>query len=40
VAPEKPTSEFGMEEVPHSLDAIRVSQALANYLVDTARYSR
>eukprot|EP00775_Hariotina_reticulata_P005931 gene5931-6171_t len=37
--PEKPTSEFGMEEVPHSLDAIRVSQALANYLVDTARYS-
>jgi hypothetical protein len=29
-----------MEEVPHSLDAIRVSQALANYFVDTARYSR
>lgn len=37
--PEKPTSEFGMPEVPHTNDAIRVSQHLANYFVDTARYS-
>lgn len=28
-----------MEEVPHSLDAIRVSQHLANAFIDTARYS-
>jgi hypothetical protein len=33
--PEKPTSEFGMVEVPHTLDAIRVSQHLANYFIDT-----
>lgn len=37
--PEKPTSEFGMAEVPHTLDAIRVSQHLANYFIDTARYN-
>jgi gamma-glutamyl hydrolase len=37
--PEKPTSEFGMPEVPHSLDAIRVSQHLANQFIDTARYN-
>jgi gamma-glutamyl hydrolase len=35
--PEKPPFEFGMEEVPHSLSAIRVSQALANAFIDTAR---
>lgn len=28
-----------MDEVPHTLDAVRVSQHLANYLVDTARQS-
>jgi gamma-glutamyl hydrolase len=33
--PEKPTSEFGMVEVPHTLDAVRVSQHLANYFIDT-----
>jgi hypothetical protein len=33
--PEKPTSEFGMPEVPHTLDAVRVGLHLANYLVDT-----
>lgn len=32
--PEKPTSEFGMPEVPHTLDAVRVGQHLANYFVD------
>lgn len=37
--PEKPTSEFGMEEVPHTLDAVRVGQWLSNKFVDTARYS-
>lgn len=28
-----------MPEVPHTLDAIRVSQHLANKFIDTARYS-
>lgn len=28
-----------MEEVPHTLDAVRVSQHLANVFVDTARFS-
>jgi gamma-glutamyl hydrolase len=37
--PEKPPFEFGMAEVPHSLDAIRVSQHLANQFVDAARRS-
>ncbi|KIZ06309.1 gamma-glutamyl hydrolase [Monoraphidium neglectum] len=37
--PEKPTSEFGMIEVPHTLDAVRVGQHFANRFVDTARYS-
>lgn len=37
--PEKPTSEFGMPEVPHTLDAIRVSQHLANQFIDMARYN-
>jgi hypothetical protein len=35
--PEKPTSEFGMESVPHTLDAVRVGQHFANKLVDAAR---
>lgn len=37
--PEKPTSEFGMKEVPHTLDAVRVGQHFANAFVDTARHS-
>eukprot|EP00195_Chlamydomonas_chlamydogama_P004992 CAMPEP_0202904808 /NCGR_PEP_ID=MMETSP1392-20130828/31165_1 /ASSEMBLY_ACC=CAM_ASM_000868 /TAXON_ID=225041 /ORGANISM="Chlamydomonas chlamydogama, Strain SAG 11-48b" /LENGTH=315 /DNA_ID=CAMNT_0049592621 /DNA_START=102 /DNA_END=1049 /DNA_ORIENTATION=+ len=37
--PEKPPFEFGMEEVPHSTDAILVSQHLANVFVGTARKS-
>eukprot|EP00201_Polytomella_parva_P003485 CAMPEP_0175075468 /NCGR_PEP_ID=MMETSP0052_2-20121109/22023_1 /TAXON_ID=51329 ORGANISM="Polytomella parva, Strain SAG 63-3" /NCGR_SAMPLE_ID=MMETSP0052_2 /ASSEMBLY_ACC=CAM_ASM_000194 /LENGTH=361 /DNA_ID=CAMNT_0016344169 /DNA_START=117 /DNA_END=1202 /DNA_ORIENTATION=+ len=37
--PEKPACEFGMEEVPHSLDAIRLSQHLANVFMETARRS-
>ncbi|GAB4820992.1 hypothetical protein N2152v2_008038 [Parachlorella kessleri] len=37
--PEKPPYEFGMQEIPHSLDAILVSQHLANVFVDTARRS-
>ncbi|KAG2450314.1 hypothetical protein HYH02_004819 [Chlamydomonas schloesseri] len=37
--PEKPPYEFGMEEVPHSLDAIRVSQHLANVFLEAARMS-
>ncbi|KAG2482320.1 hypothetical protein HYH03_018742 [Edaphochlamys debaryana] len=37
--PEKPPYEFGMEEVPHSLDAIRVSQHLSNVFMEAARMS-
>jgi len=37
--PEKPPYEFGMSEVPHTLEAIKVSQHLANVFVDTARKS-
>jgi gamma-glutamyl hydrolase len=37
--PEKPPFEFTMDEIPHTLDAIRVSQHLANAFVDTARRS-
>ena len=37
--PEKPVSEFGMAEVPHTLSALRVSQHLANVFIDTARRS-
>ncbi|PNH12468.1 Gamma-glutamyl hydrolase, partial [Tetrabaena socialis] len=37
--PEKPPYEFGMDEVPHSLDAIRVSHHLANVFLDQARMS-
>ncbi|WIA39229.1 hypothetical protein OEZ86_005353 [Tetradesmus obliquus] len=37
--PEKPTSEFGMPEIPHTLDGVRVGQHVANYFIDTARYS-
>eukprot|EP00878_Enallax_costatus_P015279 GHUV01015998.1.p1 GENE.GHUV01015998.1~~GHUV01015998.1.p1 ORF type:complete len:381 (+),score=77.51 GHUV01015998.1:217-1359(+) len=37
--PEKPTSEFGMPEVPHTLDAVCVSQHLANSYIDLARYN-
>lgn len=31
--------EFGMDEVPHTLDAVRVGQHFANRLVDAARLS-
>ncbi|KAL6765833.1 class I glutamine amidotransferase-like protein [Haematococcus lacustris] len=37
--PEKPPFEFGMEEVPHSLEAISVSQHLANVFIESARRS-
>ncbi len=37
--PEKPPYEFGMDEVPHSLDAIRVSQHLSNVFMEQARLS-
>lgn len=37
--PEKPPYEFGMDEVPHSLDAIRVSQHLSNVFMEHARMS-
>ncbi|GIL44397.1 hypothetical protein Vafri_1876 [Volvox africanus] len=37
--PEKPPYEFGMDEVPHSLDAIRVSQHLSNVFMEHARQS-
>jgi len=37
--PEKPPFEFGMTEVPHTLEAILVAQHLANVFVDTARKS-
>ncbi|KDD75679.1 hypothetical protein H632_c555p0 [Helicosporidium sp. ATCC 50920] len=37
--PEKPPYEFGNDEIPHSVDAIRVSQQIANTFVDIARRS-
>lgn len=37
--PEKPPFEFGMTEIPHTLDAILVSQHLANQFVENARKS-
>lgn len=37
--PEKPPYEFGLKAVPHTLDAIRVSQHLANQFIETARKS-
>ena len=37
--PEKPPFEFTMDEIPHTVDAIRVSQHLANVFIDTARKS-
>ena len=37
--PEKPPYEFGMAEVPHTREAILVSQHLANAFVDSARRS-
>lgn len=37
--PEKPPFEFGMKVIPHTLDAVAVSQALANAVVDVARRS-
>lgn len=37
--PEKPPFEFGMTEIPHTLDAILVSQHLANVFIETARKS-
>lgn len=37
--PEKPPYEFSMDETPHTLDAIQVSQHLANVFVEAARHS-
>jgi len=37
--PEKPPFEFGMKEIPHSLEAILVAQHLANVFIETARHS-
>jgi gamma-glutamyl hydrolase len=37
--PEKPPFEFGMQEVPHTMDAILVSQHLANVFVEATRRS-
>eukprot|EP00955_Chlamydomonas_euryale_P058226 357001-Chlamydomonas_euryale.AAC.18 len=37
--PEKPSFEFGIPEIPHTLDAILVAQHLANTFVDYARFS-
>lgn len=37
--PEKPPFEFGMQEVPHTMDAILVSQHLANVFVEASRRS-
>jgi gamma-glutamyl hydrolase len=37
--PEKPPFEFGMAEIPHTLDAVLVSQHLANVFVQNARRS-
>lgn len=37
--PEKPPFEFGMEEVPHSLDAIRIGQHITNTFMELARQS-
>ena len=37
--PEKPPYEFGLKAVPHSKDAIRISQHLANQFVESARKS-
>lgn len=38
--PEKPPFEFGMNEIPHTLDAIRVAQHLANIFIETSRQSK
>ena len=37
--PEKPPTEFSDRTIPHSLDAVRVSQHLANAFVHLARRS-
>lgn len=37
--PEKPPYEFSMPETPHSLDAIRISQYMANNFLEVARMS-
>ncbi|KAG1661191.1 hypothetical protein FOA52_005997 [Chlamydomonas sp. UWO 241] len=37
--PEKPPFEFGIEEIPHTLDAVKAAQHLATTFVDAARYS-
>lgn len=37
--PEKPPFEFGMAEIPHTLEAIQVAQHLANVFIETARKS-
>lgn len=37
--PEKPAAEFGMTEVPHALDSIRIAQHLGNNFIERARRS-
>lgn len=37
--PEKPPFEFSMEEIPHNVDTIRVSQHISNYFIEQARRS-
>mmetsp|Transcript_28012 Transcript_28012/g.75667 ORF Transcript_28012/g.75667 Transcript_28012/m.75667 type:complete len:381 (+) Transcript_28012:150-1292(+) len=37
--PEKPPYEFGLDSVPHSLEAIKVSQSLGSSFIETAKKS-
>lgn len=37
--PEKPPYEFSLDAIPHSRDAVHVSQHLADVFVDYARHS-
>jgi len=37
--PEKHPFEFGIPEIPHTLDAVRISQHTANVFIDIARHS-
>lgn len=37
--PEKPPYEFSLDNIPHSRDAVHVSQHLADVFVDYARHS-
>eukprot|EP00245_Coleochaete_scutata_P002261 TRINITY_DN12973_c0_g1_i1.p1 TRINITY_DN12973_c0_g1~~TRINITY_DN12973_c0_g1_i1.p1 ORF type:complete len:391 (-),score=83.06 TRINITY_DN12973_c0_g1_i1:702-1874(-) len=38
--PEKNAFEFGMPRIPHSADAVKVAQAVANFFINEARKSR